>query len=449
MSGTAARFHMKKRAALILAVIASLALVGAVLLHTHLRLGGLEEEVLHLTGVRSAGTDGEKTLTVKLQPISRNITLTGHIGPGHIENIPAPFSGTVKKISFNYDASVAKEEVLLELDSGEIQSQLWEAESAYLLAQQNYEKLLDWENGTEVQSARRQLDAARDTLTDAQRKAHETKMLYGKGIVSGDEYQSSIEALHNGQRSLQTAKASLQATLDKGSGQNVKRVKLQRDSARAKRDRLRNKIAESVVKAPFEGVVVTPYDADGGGSGGASQTQPKRLALGSKVNGGEPLLGIADLRTYLVAAKVDEIEVNKLQLGQQVTVTGEAFPGITLKGRVSRIAQEAAVSQGSAGLANFKVWVEIPELMEAQRRQLRIGMTAHMEIVTYSNDNAIVLPLSAMHGDPGESWVLRQPKDGAEPQRVVVTTGITTLDGVEVLSGLDAGDRVIVAGEHP
>lgn len=433
----------KKRLAIILAAIASLVLVVFAVLHSHLRFDRLEA-LLHIPGTQTPAAADELTMTVRLQPISQSITLTGHIGPGRIENIPAPFDGTVKKISFNYNASVAKDDALLELDTGEIQTQLWDAESAYLIAKQNYEKILDWKNSTEVQSARRQLDAAQEGLTDSQRKAHETKTLYDKGIVSGDEYQSSTESLHNRQRALETAKANLQAILEKGSQENIRRTELQLDSAKAKRDSLRQEMAESVVKAPFEGVVILPLLSSSSDSG----TQSQKLSLGSKVNGNDPLLGIADLTTYSVEAKVDEIEVNKLQMDQAAKITGEAFPGITLNGRVSRISQEAVVSQSSNDLASFKVWVTIPEFTEDQRRQLRIGMSAHMSIVIYTNPSAIVLPTSAVHGDPGQSWVLRRPENNAKPERITVTTGITTLDGVEVLSGLKADDLVILSGEH-
>ena len=168
----------------------------------------------------------------------------------------------------------------------------------------------------------------------------------------------------------------------------------------------------------------------------------------SKVNGDDLLLGIADLTTYSVEAQVGEIEVNKLQVGQAAIITGEAFPGITLNGRVSRISQEAVVSQSPNELASFKVWVMISECTEDQHQKLRIGMSAHMSIVIYTNPSAIVLPTSAVYGDPGQSWVFRRSKGHAKPDRITVTTGITTLDGVEVLSGLKAGDLVILSGEH-
>lgn len=437
----------KKRLAVTLAVIVCLVLVGFALTHSHLRLDRLET-LLHIIGTQTPKVGDEATMTVRPQPISQSITLTGHIAPGRIENIPAPFTSTVKKISFTYNESVAKDEVLLELDTGEIQTQLWDAESAYLLAKQNYEKIINWESSTDVQSARQQLDGAQEELTTAQKKMRESKMLYDKGIVSGNEYDSSVESLHTRQRALQTTKANLHAIFEKGSQENIERTRLQLNSAREKRDSLQKKIAKSVIRAPFDGVTVMPYMAASSEAGGGSGAQPHRLLLGSRVNSGDPLLGTANLETYSVETKVDEIEISKLQLDQPVAITGEAFPDITLDGRVDRISQEADASQNSDNLANFKVWVTISQLTVDQRRQLRIGMTAHMNIITYTNSKAIVLPPSALQGGPGQSWVLLRSKDNAEPERIEVTTGITTLDGVEILSGLRTGDMVILNNEY-
>lgn len=435
----------KKHLVLILSIVASLVLVYFTAIHSHLRFDKLEE-FLHISGARTSTAGKAAAMIVKLQPITQSITLTGHIAPGLVENIPAPFASTVKKISFTYNGSVAKDDVLLELDTGEIQIQLWDAESAYLLAKQNYEKILNWESSTEVQSARQQIDAAQEELRAAQKKMRETKMLYDKGIVSGNEYDSNVESFHNRQRALKTSKANLHAVLEKGSQENTERIRLQLHSAREKRDSLQRKIAQSVIKAPFDGVIVMPYLAAGSG---ADDTRARRLLLGSKINAGDPLLGTANLETYSVETRVDEIEISKLQIGQPVAITGEAFPGWTLEGKVSRISQEAEANQNPNSLANFKVWVIIPLLTPDQRRELRIGMTAHMNIITYTNDEAIVLPPSALHGAPGRSWVLRRSEGNSNPERVEVTTGITNLDGVEILTGLKAGDLVTLGDKDP
>lgn len=434
---------MKKYSAILLSALAILALVVFVALHFHLRVAGLEDRLPRAAGGGRAAGDG-KSLTVRRRPVSKSITLTGHVGPGRIENLPAPFSATVKKVSFAYNASVAKGDVLLELDTSDIEPQLWDAENARLLARQNYEKIRDWEHGTDVRAARRELDAAQEQLTGAQRSAQETKALFDKGIVSRNEYQSSIETLHDRQRALQTAKANLDAALEKGNPENVGAAKLQLDSAQAKWDGLREKIAHAAVKAPLDGMVVLPVAT--GGDGGA---EPRRLTPGTAVNAGDALLAVADLAGVLVETQVDEIEVNKLHVGQPATITGEAFAGLTLNGRVSRISQEALASPNASDPARYKLWVEIAELTPVQRGQMRMGMTAHLEIVIYHNPEAIVLPPAAVHGDPGQAWVLRKAAGEAAPERVAVTLGIATPDGVEVLSDLEPGDVVVLDGAAP
>ena len=431
---------VRKRLTIIVSIIVSLIVVVFVGFHSHLRMDSLES-MLHINSKRVQKTNNEVTITIRKQPITQSITLTGRIAPGRIENIPAPFNSTIKKILFSYNEPVSAESVLLELDTSEIQTQLWDAESAYLQAKKEYRKVLNWENSSEVQSSRQQLEAAREELNSAQRKTRETKMLYEKGIVSRNEYESTVETLHSRQRALGTAQANLKATLEKGDEDDVERAHLQLESAAEKRDSLQRRISLSIVRAPFDGVIIMPTTVTDTGSATA---QSKKLALGSSVNSGESLVATADLSSYTVETKVDEIEVGKLKAGQEATITGEAFPGIKLKGVVSRISQEAEQSQGADNLAEFKLWVSISQLSNTQREQLRLGMTAHMTILTYQNDNAIILPPSAVKGVPGNSWVMVKGRDGGGPAQVSVKTGITTLEGVEILNGLEVGDVVIM-----
>ena len=71
-------------------------------------------------------------------------------------------------------------------------------------------------------------------------------------------------------------------------------------------------------------------------------------------------------------------------------------------------------------------------------------MTAEMEIVVYENEQALVVPVGAVDLSQGGPRVRLRDEETGEERVVEVATGITTLDSVEILSGLAPGNRVVV-----
>ena len=79
---------------------------------------------------------------------------------------------------------------------------------------------------------------------------------------------------------------------------------------------------------------------------------------------------------------MDEIDINKIKVGQSAVVTGDAFDGITLQGTVTSVAAQAAgKSTARAGMATFPVTVQISNLTPEQRGRVHVGMSATMSIV--------------------------------------------------------------------
>ncbi len=411
--------------------------VALLMLHTHNRLNSLKN------GLGSDAHDNKhaQTLTVTTQTIQQQLHIIGRLAPGHMIAISAPFAGIVEASWIEYGESVKKGAQLLIINTAEIQPELWTAQNAMIDAQQAYNKVAQWDNSTTVLAAHQAFDEAQEELSLAQRKAKQMATLYEKGIISADDNASTIENLHTEERSFTSAKASLASTLAQGDKDYLEASRLTLQSAQHKLDVLQKQIKQATLYAPTAGIVIMPLKDDDESS--SSTLQPQKITLGTHLELGEPIVDIADLSTYSATGEVDEIEVNKLKMGQPVTIKGNGFPNITLKGHVSLISQEA-ISSTSEGLAHFKVSVTIPDLTPAEKEKLRIGMTAHMGITTYVNKQAIVIPISAVHGDDAQHWVSVQNAGQQQAIQVKVKTGITTLNGIEIVDGLKAGDVVVV-----
>ena len=170
------------------------------------------------------------------------------------------------------------------------------------------------------------------------------------------------------------------------------------------------------VRAPFDGIVTE-----------------KRADPGTLASPGMPLLVVEDQRRFRLQSSVDEGEIHLLKLGQAVPVTLDSLPGVQFTGRVAQILPAADPASRS-----FVVKIELPS-----DARLRSGLFGRANIVR-GQRQAIVLPRSALldRGQLQGIYVV-----GADQVATVryITLGKTDGQQMEVLSGLQGGERVVAA----
>lgn len=223
-----------------------------------------------------------------------------------------------------------------------------------------------------------------------------------------------MQQQRNQQLQVQVAENDLEATLARGDLQTLRVAELEHLNAEAKVRELDSDVASAKVLAPVSGVVLMPPEGPGG-------RRAETIEAGSRVQRGQTMSTLGALETFRVRAMVDEIDVNNVRTGQKVSVTGDAFGGLALEGR--------------------PVVVAVENLSEDQRRKLAVGMSASLSIVTYDKADALVVPPHAVQ-DHGAGRVVRLRRGGQE-QLVPVVLRINTPDGVEIRSGLEAGDLLL------
>ena len=379
----------------------------------------------------------QSSFTVTPTPISSNIRVVGTIQPGQIVNVVSPFDGVVRDKLFRYGAPVQRGAVVLELDTDELESSLRDARSKHIKAEQQLRKLKNWRNSPEVVRAHRSVLSQQHSVGEVERKMAETKILLDKGIVAAQEYTNLQEQLHSQETQLESAQHDLKVTLDEGNEENLQVAVLEFENAQDALDKLEREFGEAVVRAPVSGIAIMPQDT-------GDSSDPVPIEIGSKVTTGAPMFSIADLEALTVDGVIDEIDVGKVVVGQPVTVTGDAFVDYPMTGEVVAVSSQAASEQAGGDLPKFPLTARIGVLTPPQRQNVRIGMSAYLDIQIGGKPDALIVPTDALHSSDGQSWLLRRdPKTGAVG-RVEVTTGPTTLLGVEILSGLQPGDVIIL-----
>ncbi|PZQ39267.1 MAG: hypothetical protein DI570_31005, partial [Phenylobacterium zucineum] len=110
--------------------------------------------------------------------------------------------------------------------------------------------------------------------------------------------------------------------------------------------------------------------------------------------------------------------------------------GLTASGTVASIDPQSTVVDN---VVQYRTTIAI----QTGADQLRIGQTADVTITTETATGVLVVPTSAVITADGRTWVIRV--HGEDQERVEVTTGLVGTSGTEIRSGVQAGDRVVLA----
>ena len=160
------------------------------------------------------------------------------------------------------------------------------------------------------------------------------------------------------------------------------------------------------------------------------------LIPGDQVSPGTPAAGLADLTTYFVDVQVSEVDIDKVKVGQPVTLTFDAIMDKSFTGKVTDIGMTGAVVQG---VVTFEVTVQI---LDADA-SVKPGMTAGVNILTTEIKGVLVVPNRSVRTQDGERvvYVMRN----GTPTPVKVKLGATSDTQSQVLPGdLKEGDEILV-----
>lgn len=415
------------------------------------RIGGGALAVLGLAAVlawRPGGSTGPSAAVGGMpadfvaaeRPVVKRLALVGAIEPGAVVNLTAPFEGTIKDKIAEFGTRVEQGQALLVLDTTEIDLQLREAEAAKIKAEQAVADMKNWSSNPEVLRARNQVTAARMKVEELERKEAEASTLLSRGIIPRVEHDGVVEQLKAQKLQLAGAQQDLDALLKRGGDEQRRLAQLELETARRRLDDLQRRLDAGLVEAPASGLLLRP--AAGESKGPAT---PAEIEVGSRVAKGQPMFSIADTASLRVVARLDEIDVNKVAEGMEVEVSGEAFGGATLPGRIVHISAQA---DSSSRNAVFQVVVALAAPSELRHR-IRVGMSANLSIVTYRNPAALLVPAEAVRSGPDGDYVLVRRAESPEPVRRPVKLGQSLEEGVEIAEGLGPGETVVVNGLQP
>jgi HlyD family secretion protein len=247
-------------------------------------------------------------------------------------------------------------------------------------------------------------------------------------VTQAEEQVRQIAArIEQSQAQLGSANAQRQQQNTFGSDGEIRQAAAQVAVAVAQVQAAENRLAETEVRAPFDGVITQRYATVG------AFVTPTTQA--SATGSGATSTSIFGLASGLeVLARVPEVDIARISKDQKVTVKADAFPEQDFEGKVALIAPEAVVEQS---VTYFQVRARITNGLD----KLRSGMNVDLSFAGEKLNNATVVPTVAIVTKRGKPGVLVPGKDN-KPEYRAIEIGAAVKDQTQVLKGVAPGDRI-------
>ncbi len=395
----------------------------------------------HLPGLpgstpASAGIGGSpepRTAVVEPRELESTVSLMGRLTPWRTVRVSSPADGHVKAIAFDYGRHVAEGQRLLELDLDDIRLKHQESRLEYEKARKALREVRNWERGPEVASALRTFAKAKMALEDQQAELETSSFLLEQGLIPASDHEHQKRQYMNQLLDFDAAAQDLVAVRAKGGPEAIRVAEIEFKKARNQLRVDEERLGMDSISAPIAGTILAPTDRE------------PAVIPGRAVKEGEVLLTIADHQRLSVVAPVDEMEVTKIDAGQRVAVTGDAFRGLELQGTVSGVSAHP-VRDRLSRTPRFEVTVTLDALDETAGKRLRAGMSSRLDVTVYHNPAALMVPIDALEKRDGRGWVRVLDRATGEVRDREVEVGLTTLRSAEVTRGLEAGEMIVLPG---
>jgi HlyD family secretion protein len=367
----------------------------------------------------STGIDPTKLAMVERGAMVRSVVATGKVEPVTKVEIKSKANGIIERLLVNVDQLVAPGQILAELDKENLTARLREARANLQAAEAAHA-------GAEAQLEKNQIEAEAPDVAFARRELDRRQRLFDQKLASQsnlDEARSALEQAENRQRA-----AAGQLVIARA---HVVEATANVAQARAAVERAEEELANSTIRAPIQATVLT-RDVEVG------SPVSSILNLGANAT---LVMTLGDIQRVFVRGKVDESDIGEVRLGQKARITTETFRERVFEGRVTQI---SPIGVEKDNVTTFAVEVSI----DNPGKELRANMSANAEIVLEQLPESLILPEAAVTYDPQRNAFV-DVMDPAAPggkRRTSVKVGVGNGTRIQILSGVKAGDKIVLPG---
>ena len=411
---------------------------------------------------RRPPTDPLLTVMVRRGPLAAQLTATGTLRPAESFTYHSPVPGRdVEVLELAPEGTRVKSgDLLVRLDASDVQREMLQARDDLRQAQIDLEvadgeweeaqaqvtSVSDGEGAVSLAEVRSHLQLAERRAERLRQEYEALKPLLARGFITREELGRSASESEQADEELALARKRAEVVETLSHPREQKRASLLLAQKDAQRLRARARVQETGQRLAQLGAILDACTIYARGPGMVVYEEylnanPRRkLRVGDRVTSSQGLVTIPEVDRMLVDASVSEAEVHRVRQGQRASVHVEAFPGVALSGTVTRVGTVAAASpyQPQQG-KRFSLEVAL----DPAAVDLRPEMSARADVQIGDRGRVLLLPVNAVFDEHGALVAHRVGRGGIETQPLVL--GETDDRVVEVLSGLNEGDAVLLA----
>lgn len=352
-------------------------------------------------------------------PIQLKITAEAVLYPLQQAAIVSKITAPIRRFYVEPGAMVRAGQLLAELESQDLAGAVAENQAALAQAEANYQTTVRATVPQEVQKAELEVRAAKDSL-DAQQKQYDSLSgLFAQGAIAQRDVNEAQVGLTQARNQYEIAQRVLQDLQGFGTDQAVKAASAQRDAAKGRLESSQVQLGYSRITSPISGVVTD-----------------RPLFAGETAASGSPIITIMDLSSVIGRAHVSQEDAAQVKIGDPANLLPQDGSA-AVKGRVTHISPAL-----DPATTTVEVWVQFSN----PGARLRAGTSLRLEIIAKTEPIALVIPQTAVVTDDSGATNVMLVDSADMPKKVAVMLGIRDGDNVQVLEGLEGGDRVVTTG---
>jgi len=369
-----------------------------------------------LTGA-SPTIDPAKIAVVERGTMRRSVVATGKVEPITKVEIKSKANGIIEKLYVDVDQLVQPGQVLTELDRENLTARLRQARANLQAAEAAQE-------GAAAQLKKDEIQAEAPDVAFARRNAERAQQLFDQKLVSQsglDDAKSALEQALNRQQAAQGQLVISRAKVSEAVA-NVAQ-------SRAALENAEEDLANATIKAPIRATVLT-RDVEIG--------SPVSSILNLGANG-TLVFTLGDIDRVFVRGKVDEADIGRVRIGQPASITTETFRDRVFQGRVTQI---SPIGVDKDNVTTFEVKVSI----DNPGKELKANMTANAEIILEELPDSMLVPEAAVFYDDRHNASVDRLDASSRTgrRRVPVTVGVGNGTRMQIVRGVNAGDKVVL-----
>jgi len=284
------------------------------------------------------------------------------------------------------------------------------------------QEALNLQNATiELERAQANYDAVAKGASQSEIAAAEAQIAQARANLAQLQEKPTASELASAEAQVAQAEASLAQLQERPKAEDVAVSRAQVKEAQAALEQAQSQLEDALIVAPFDGTILNI-----------------QIEAGEWATPGTPAIELAVTRPQILDVNVDEVDVAQLALGQNAHISFDAIKGHKIDGIVSHIAP-SSTNIGGAVAYGVEVSFDPGDL------PIRLGMTAEVDIVIASEDQALLVPNRAIEADRAANryYVTRLKPDGTT-ERIEVRIGLRDGTNTQIVDGLNEGDRLLL-----